>query len=92
LTPCSTDFTPRYIFLWWFTKDIAYRVEVHVNEMSERIVRAAECVTNEKFVSTCLETEYRLDVCRTTHSDHISSTEYIRNFVRSSVWKCIDFP
>jgi hypothetical protein len=38
----------------------------NVNELRDRIVRAAECITNEMFSSTWPETEYRLDVCRAT--------------------------
>jgi hypothetical protein len=34
-------------------------------------VRAAECVTNEMLVSTCPETEYRLNVCCPIDSAHI---------------------
>jgi len=51
-----------------------------VNELRDRIVRAAECITNEMLASTCPETEYRFDACRI-----LSHTEHIRNFVRSSV-------
>jgi len=42
----------------------------NVNELGDRIVRAAECVTNEMAVSIFLETEYRLDVCRATNGTH----------------------
>jgi len=53
-------------------KDIAYREKVkNVNVLRVTIVRAAECVTNEMLVSTCTDTEYRLDVCRATSSAHI---------------------
>jgi hypothetical protein len=41
-------------FLLGFIKDNVYRAKVQsVNEMRDRIVRAAECVTNEMLVSTC---------------------------------------
>jgi hypothetical protein len=44
----------------------------NVNELRHRTVRATECVTNEMLVSTCPETEYRLDVCRgATNGGHI---------------------
>jgi hypothetical protein len=46
-----------------------------MNEFHNRIVRVAECVTNEMLASACTETEYRFD---------------LRKFVRPSVWKCID--
>jgi hypothetical protein len=55
------------------------------------VVTAVDCVTNEMLANTCPETEYRLDVCRATDGAILTSTEHIRNFVRSSVWKCIDF-
>jgi hypothetical protein len=42
-----------------------------VNELLDRTVRAAECVTNEIFVSTWRETEYRLDACRAINCAHI---------------------
>jgi len=38
----------------------------NVNQLHDRIVRAAESVTNEMFASTCPETEYRLDMCHAT--------------------------
>jgi hypothetical protein len=56
-----------------------------MNELRDRIVRAAEFVTNEMAASTCPETEYRLDVCCATNGAILRSTERIRNFVRSSV-------
>jgi hypothetical protein len=63
----------------------------NVNELRDRIVRAAECVTKEMHVSTWRETEYRLDMCRATNGAILRLSEHIRNFVRYSVWKCIDF-
>jgi hypothetical protein len=42
-----------------------------MNEMHERIVRAAKCVTNEMLAITWPETEYYLDVCRATNDAHI---------------------
>jgi len=42
-----------------------------VNELRDRIVRAAKCVTNEMLVSTCPDTEYRLYVCCATSGAHI---------------------
>jgi predicted DNA-binding ribbon-helix-helix protein len=59
-------------FFWGFVKNIAYREKLQtVNELCDRIVSAAECVTNEVLASTCPETEYRLYVCRATNSAHI---------------------
>jgi hypothetical protein len=76
-----------------FLKDIVYRGNLqNSNELRDRIVRAAECVTNEMLVSTCTDTEYRLYVCVVLLVVPIlRCTEHIRNFVRSSVWKCVDF-
>jgi hypothetical protein len=53
-------------------KDIVYHKKVqNVNELRDRTVRAAECVTNEMLVSTWQETEHCLDVCRATDGAHI---------------------
>jgi len=35
--------------------------------------------------------KYRLDVCHAINDAVLIYTEHIRNFVRSSVWKFIDF-
>jgi len=43
----------------------------NVSELRNRIVRAAECVTNEILVHIWRETEYRLYVCRTTNDTNI---------------------
>jgi hypothetical protein len=60
--PRFPDVTPPDFFLWGFVKDTAYRDEVqNVNGLGDRIVSAAECVTNEMLVSTWPDTEYRLD-------------------------------
>jgi hypothetical protein len=68
-----------------------YREKVeNMNKMHERIVRVAECVTNEMAASTCPETEHRLDVCRATNGAMLRSSEHIRDFVWSSVRKRID--
>jgi len=42
-----------------------------VNKVHDRIVRAAQGITNEMAVNTCPETEHRLDVCRATNGAHI---------------------
>jgi hypothetical protein len=55
-----------------------------VNELRDRTVRAAECVTNEMSASTWRETEYRLDVCRVTDGAHIKIAEHT-NSLRSCV-------
>jgi hypothetical protein len=68
----STDLTPLEFLFWWFVKDIVCREKLqNVIDFRDRIVTAAECVTNEMFVSTWRETEYRLDVCRATNYAHI---------------------
>jgi hypothetical protein len=60
------------IFFWGFVEDIVYDEKVqNVNELRDRIVRAAECVTNEVLASKWRQTEYRLDVCRATNGAHI---------------------
>jgi hypothetical protein len=41
------------------------------NELGDRIVRAAECITNEILASTWREAEFRLDVCGSTNGAHI---------------------
>jgi hypothetical protein len=56
-----------------------------MNELLDRIVRAAECVTNEMLASSWQENLYCFDVCRATDGAILSSPEHIRNFVRSSV-------
>jgi hypothetical protein len=50
--------------------------------MRDRIVRAAECVTNEIKIlaSTWRGTEYRLHVCRDTNVADIEITEYVGTF------------
>jgi hypothetical protein len=62
-----------------------------VDGLRERIVRAAESVTNEMLSSTWRETEYHCDVCRATSGATMRSCEHIRNFERASVCKCLDF-
>jgi hypothetical protein len=42
-----------------------------VNELIDRIVRYANCITNEMLASTCSETEYRLDACYATNGVRI---------------------
>jgi hypothetical protein len=70
-SPRSPDLT-HLDFFWGFVKDILCRKKVqNVNELRDRIVRAAKCVTNEMLTSMWRETEYRLDVCRTTNGAHI---------------------
>jgi hypothetical protein len=57
----------------------------NANELRDRIIRAAECVSNGMLVGTCPETENRLDVCCATNCAILRSAEHIMNFVRSSV-------
>jgi len=69
-----------------FVKGIVYREKVqNVSELSDRIVRAVEGVTNEMVATIWRETEYRLDVYRATNGAILRYTEHIRNFVGSSV-------
>jgi len=46
-------------------------MSTNLNELHDRTVRAAECVTNEMLDSTQQETEYCLDVCHTINGGHI---------------------
>jgi hypothetical protein len=63
----SPNLTPLYFSSRGLKKTLLYHERVkNVNELRDRIVTAAECVTNEMLPSTCPETEYRLDVCRAT--------------------------
>jgi len=51
--PCSPDLTLSGFFMWLFVKDVVYREIVqNVNELCDKIVRAAECVSNEIDTST----------------------------------------
>jgi hypothetical protein len=52
----------------------------NVNELRNRTVRAAECVTNEMHVSTWLETEHRLDVCSVTNGAHSTVFENVSTY------------
>jgi len=62
-------------FLLEFIKDIIFHEKVqNVNELHDRIVRAAECVTNKMLSSTFQETEYHLDV------GHVINTANIENY------------
>jgi len=42
-----------------------------MNELRDRIVITAKCVTNVILACTWLETEYHLDVCCATNGAHI---------------------
>jgi len=42
----------------------------NVNKLRYRIVRSAQCVTNEELTLTWTETEYRLDACSATNGAH----------------------
>jgi hypothetical protein len=74
-------------FVWVF---LSCKVQ-DLKELLDIIIRAAECLNLTMFASTGQETEYRLDVCCATNGAILRSAEHIRNFVRSSVWKYIDF-
>jgi len=41
-----------------------------VNDLRDRIVRAAECVTDEILTNISREIEYRLELCRANNDDH----------------------
>jgi len=63
-----------------------------VNELYDRVVRAAECFTNAMLASSWRETEYRLDMCRANNGAILTSTGHIGNFiVRFSAFKCVGF-
>jgi hypothetical protein len=87
----SPDVTPLDVFFCEFVKDIAYCAKVqNMNELRDRIVRAADYVTTES--NAWRETECHHDVCRATNGAHRErerergrSTEHMRNFVKSSV-------
>jgi len=56
----------------------------HLNELHDRIVRAAEYVANEMLASTWRGTDYRFDVCRATNGAILRS-EHIRNCASPSI-------
>jgi len=69
--PHSPDLTALDFPLCGFVKDNVYREKLqNVNELRGRIVRAADCVTNEMLFQYLAETEYRLDMCRATNGSH----------------------
>jgi hypothetical protein len=43
---------PLDFFFWGFIKDIVYCEVQNVNELHDRIARAADCITNEMFANT----------------------------------------
>jgi hypothetical protein len=43
----------------------------NVYEKHDKVIRDANCITNELLANTWLETEYRLDVCRANNGAHI---------------------
>jgi hypothetical protein len=56
--------------VWMFSfEGLSWKVQ-NVYELRDRIVRAADCVTNEMLANTCTETEYRFDVCCATSGTH----------------------
>jgi hypothetical protein len=90
LAPCSPDFTPL-IFSGVLHKTMFVIKVQNENERWDRIATAKGCVTNEIFVNTWRETELRHMCVVSLMVPIVTSTENIRNFVRSNVWKCIDF-
>jgi len=72
LVPSVSIFDFSGFFLLGVCKDSVHCEDVqNVNELCERIVRAAECVTSEMLVSTWRETEYRLDALCATNGVHV---------------------
>jgi hypothetical protein len=67
---CSPEFI-SLDFFYGFLKFVVYREKLHLNELRDRIIRTAECVTIEMLVTTRPETEYRFDVCSGTYGAHI---------------------
>jgi hypothetical protein len=77
--PDSPDLTPLDLFLR-FVKDILYHEKVqNVNVLMKCLPISGEKLS---IILVCVEL-LMMTILR--------STEHIRNFVRSSVWKCIDF-
>jgi len=71
LPPRSPDFF--YYFFWRFVKGVVYHEKVqNINEIRDRIVRSAECITNEVLASTWQEAECCLDVCSANGVAHIA--------------------
>jgi len=62
-----------------------------MNALCNRIVSAAECVSNEILVSACEKLNIILMRVMPLRVPIFRSTEHIRNFLRSSFRKCIDF-
>jgi hypothetical protein len=55
----------------------------NVNELRDRIIRAAECFTNEMSAGTWLETEYCLDMCYATNGAHkeLGEVQFLRIYL-----------
>jgi hypothetical protein len=70
--PRFADLTPFRVLLLEVPKRqcLSWKVQ-NVNELCDGIFRIAESVTNETFVDTSPETEYRLEVCRATDGARI---------------------
>jgi hypothetical protein len=65
--------TPLDFLHWGFVKGIVYCEKVqNVNELHERIIRTAECITNG-MLNTWQEAEYHLDVWHATNGAHIGT-------------------
>jgi hypothetical protein len=92
LLPRSLNLTPLDFIPCRFVKDASYlKMVQNGNELLARIVTPAEYVTNEMLENTWLETEHSFHVYLPLTVTILRSTGHTRNFVRSSVWKCIDF-
>lgn len=75
---CSTDFSPLHFLFGKFIKDSDYSEKVqNVNQLHERIVRAAVCIRNEILTSAWWEPEYGLEMCCATNGEHIQIYIYL---------------
>jgi hypothetical protein len=85
-SPSSLNFTPVDFFSWEFVKDTVYREKLqNVIQLRDRIVTAAECITND-MTATCGEKLSIVLLCVVPLMGPIlRSTEYVRNLGTSSV-------
>jgi hypothetical protein len=82
--PRSPHFTPLDFPPCGFVKDNVYREEVqNVNELRGRIVRTADCITNEMLANTWQKLNIALMCAVPLMVPILTSAEHIRNFVKS---------
>jgi hypothetical protein len=73
LAPPFSKFDSGFFF-WRFVKDTVYHERSEkFNEPHDKIVRAAECVTNEMLFNTWQENQYHPDMCHITNGAHIET-------------------